>query len=57
MQFTPFICVARKKVERAKEDKSKHHGAANKSISEQERFDRTDMTFAFRKYGGHIHSG
>ena len=42
---------------RAKEDESKHHGAANESISEQERFDRTHITFASRKYGGHIHSG
>ena len=41
MWFTPFICVARKKVK-----ESKHHSAANELISEQERFNRTNKTFA-----------
>ena len=31
---------------RAKEDESKHDGAANELISEQERFDCTDIIFA-----------
>ena len=30
------------------EDESKHHGAANKLISEKEGFDHTDITFASR---------
>ena len=49
-----FIRMYSQKEGGAKEDESKHDGAANELISEQERFNRTDITFASRKYGGHI---
>ena len=39
-------------VARRKSSKSKYHGAANECISEQEKFDWTEITFAPRKYGG-----
>ena len=44
------IDLCNKKVE------SKHYGAVKESTSEQQRFDRTKITFSLRKNGGYIHS-
>ena len=46
---TFYMCS--QKEGRAKEDETKHDGATNELISEQERFDSTEITFASRKYG------
>ena len=41
---------------RRKEVKSKHHGAVKELTSEQQRFDRTEITFSLRKNGGYMRS-
>ena len=39
------------------EDESNHHSAEQESLSEQERFERTEITFTMRKNEGHMPSG
>ena len=43
-------------IHKRKEVESKRHGAAKESTSEQQRFDRTEITFSLRKNGGYIRS-